>query len=231
MSIATAGADPPAFVFIGDALPLDFVNTEVVVRGKRRDLLADPANLARWWDAARLRYPGAGLDADHPFLAPPDEELLTAARSLRAALRAIFGAVADGAPIPADHLAALNRILRTGFTVVSVATDGQPYLSGGSHDPGADGLLFPLGRAAAELLTAGEPARLHRCENERCILLFYDTTRSATRRWCSTGCMERARSLRRYREQKAGGERRAPRAHKSPLPSGWEGAGHSLDRG
>jgi predicted RNA-binding Zn ribbon-like protein len=34
------------------------------------------------------------------------------------------------------------------------------------------------------------------------VLLFYDTTKSGTRRWCSTSCMNRARSSRRYRERR-----------------------------
>jgi predicted RNA-binding Zn ribbon-like protein len=46
--------------------------------------------------------------------------------------------------------------------------------------------------SAVDLLTRKDHGRLHRCENARCVLLFYDTTKSSTRRWCSTGCMDRA---------------------------------------
>ncbi|MFL5652938.1 MAG: CGNR zinc finger domain-containing protein [Ktedonobacteraceae bacterium] len=52
------------------------------------------------------------------------------------------------------------------------------------------------------LFTRAEKHRLHICKNERCILFFYDTTKSATHQWCSLECMNRARSLQHYRHVK-----------------------------
>lgn len=53
------------------------------------------------------------------------------------------------------------------------------------------------------LLTEGDLRRLHKCRNERCVLLFYDTTKSGTRQWCSLDCFNRTRSSQRYRQRKA----------------------------
>jgi predicted RNA-binding Zn ribbon-like protein len=69
-------------------------------------------------------------------------------------------------------------------------------------DPAHGPLLLPIALSALDWLSSGDRPRLHRCANPRCVLLFYDTTRSATRRWCSLGCMDRARSARRYRQAK-----------------------------
>lgn len=44
-------------------------------------------------------------------------------------------------------------------------------------------LAAGLARRLAEELSALEPARLKRCARPGCELLFYDTTRSRTRRW------------------------------------------------
>jgi predicted RNA-binding Zn ribbon-like protein len=68
--------------------------------------------------------------------------------------------------------------------------------------PGADSMLFAIALSALRLVRDGDRQRLHRCSNDRCVLLFYDTTKSATRRWCSLGCMDRARSAKRYRAAK-----------------------------
>src|SRR3954447_26744753 len=44
-------------------------------------------------------------------------------------------------------------------------------------------LFGPIARAAAELLVDTDLSRVRQCEN--CILHFYDTSKNASRRWCS----------------------------------------------
>src|SRR5581483_1663163 len=44
--------DESPFLFRGEALALDLVNTEAMKRGKRRDLLETPQDVARWWQEA-----------------------------------------------------------------------------------------------------------------------------------------------------------------------------------
>ena len=189
------------FAFVGEALALDLVNTEVMVRRKPLDLLAAPGAYAAWWRDAAERYPAlAGLlPATH---AEADPELLPAIVALRAALRAVFGAVADGTPLPTAALAVLNRALETAHDAVALGAGGEPQPRLVPRRPDADGPLAAVGRSAFALLTGGDHSRLHRCGNGHCVLLFYDTTKSATRRWCSTACMNRARSAARYRAQK-----------------------------
>ncbi|MGH2615245.1 MAG: CGNR zinc finger domain-containing protein [Thermomicrobiales bacterium] len=208
MSLASqaieTGEHPPLddFVFVGESLALDLVNTAIVARGKPRDLLATPADLAAWWRHALTHYPDIALVPGIPHSAMDDPALLAPAKALRAALRAIFEADIAGAPVAASDLEILNRILRSGYEAIAIEPGDIPRPQLGSHDTGPDATLLPIARSAFDLLTGKDLARLHRCANERCVLLFYDTTKSATRRWCSVGCMNRARSLRRYRERK-----------------------------
>ena len=183
------------FTFVGEALPLDLVNTEQVVRGKAVDLIATPDDLAAWWRAAGERYPATFAPLDDASAALP------AALDLRAGLRRIFEAAAESRSPAAADLDVINLILRGGY----LALEPDPALVARvvtrHTDSGAASLLYPIARAAVTLLTERDLSRLHRCGNERCVLLFYDTTKSGTRRWCSLGCMNRARSLRRYRER------------------------------
>src|SRR3954469_11047435 len=92
----TRCAEAPVFLFLAGNLALDFVNTAIVVRRRPRDLLATPADLVAWWEVAAQHYPaqvdGAGLPATW---AVAD---LAAMHALRGHLRALFEAVAAGAP-------------------------------------------------------------------------------------------------------------------------------------
>ncbi len=191
----TEAAGP--FPFVGGALAIDFANTGVVVRRKAVELWAGLDELVAWWEAAGARYPELGT-------APPasDDRLLVAATALRAALRDLLGAAADRHTPDPVPVAALNRVLATGRELVVPAPFGRLRRVVRAADDGPSGVLLPVARSALAVLTKMEPGRLHRCGNERCVLLFYDTTKSATRRWCSVGCMNRARSSKRYRERK-----------------------------
>jgi predicted RNA-binding Zn ribbon-like protein len=194
-----AAGPPSPFVFVGEALALDLVNTEVVVRRKPIDLLAPPGAYAAWWRAATDRYPEVAEQLASPDANP---DLLAAVLALRGALRAVFGAVADGTPVPTAALALLNRALGRVHDAVALDPEGEPRPSLVPGGPEADGPLAAVARSAFALLTGGDRSRLHRCANGHCVLLFYDTTKSATRRWCSTACMNRARSAERYRAEK-----------------------------
>jgi predicted RNA-binding Zn ribbon-like protein len=110
--------------------------------------------------------------------------------------------VADGAPLPAGDLDVLNRALGAARDEVTLGEGGTPRPLLVPNGPDADGPLAAVVRSAFALLTAADLSRLHRCANGRCVLLFYDATKSGTRRWCSTACMNRARSSERYRARK-----------------------------
>lgn len=55
-----------------------------------------------------------------------------------------------------------------------------------------------LAQAAVDLLTAGEPPRLHACASGTCRWLFLDTSRNGTRRWCDMKICGNREKARRY---------------------------------
>jgi predicted RNA-binding Zn ribbon-like protein len=202
MTVHSDRSQADAFLFIGETLAIDLVNTEIVDRGRARDLLVTPDDLIGWWCAVAARYPVAWGDAGDLKYDLGDPQALVSTRELRAALRGIFGAVVDKRHVDETDLGVLNRHLRIGFQTIAVAPDGALRPVVGSHGAGPDRALLAVANDAFALLTSSNQSRLHRCANDRCVLLFYDTTRSATRRWCSVACMNRARSIRRHRERK-----------------------------
>lgn len=56
-----------------------------------------------------------------------------------------------------------------------------------------DRWLAEFATGAAMLLGSADVERLHRCEAERCDLVFLDGSRSGTRRFCSTSCQSRTK--------------------------------------
>ena len=200
---ATAPHDPRTeFLFLGAAPAIDLVNTEVVVRGRPRDLLATPAALATWLRELVAYHPDAAVVEGPTGAMPPDAALLAAAKRLRAALRAVMTAIVAGRAVAAADMAVVNDILRTADRAVAPDAGGtfRAIYRGRPGEP--DAALFPVAASALDLLTTKDLTRLRHCDNERCVLFFYDTTKSATRRWCSVGCMNRARSIARYRARK-----------------------------
>jgi predicted RNA-binding Zn ribbon-like protein len=153
-----------------------------------------------WWQAARRHYPH-DLSADGAIL-PDDVALHRAITQLRAALRSLFSALADGLTPSPEQLTTLNAVLDAGHPALVPYPDGSLRLQYGSR-AGACGLLLSIALSAVRLATEGARERLHRCANERCVLLFYDTTKSATRRWCSVGCKDRDRKMKRYHQAAA----------------------------
>src|SRR2546422_11122302 len=64
-------------------------------------------------------------------------------------------------------------------------------------------LLVPVAESASELLCHGDLALVLKCENPRCILYFYDTTKNHARRWCSmTVCGNRMKVPAHYRRRR-----------------------------
>jgi predicted RNA-binding Zn ribbon-like protein len=208
---------PPAFIFVGNLSCLDFVNTEPVQAGERVELLSGFGDLARWLreagvlsaDAARLagaRWDGTG----------EGRGVFREALKLRAALRAGAERLAAGQPVGDEMVEAVNRVLASRPSYPRLVRAGKRYVSRLEPvSPSPLHLLLPVAESAAWLLEHGDTALVRRCEGPRCVLLFYDTTRNKSRRWCSMeGCGSRAKAVAYYRRNR--------RAHQRPDDSARE---------
>jgi predicted RNA-binding Zn ribbon-like protein len=121
---------------------------------------------------------------------------LAEARSLRAAVDAVFRALATGGAPPPDPLARL--VQRAGAAVERAHVAGRDLAWAGNH---LERPLWPLAVSALDLLRHGPLDRLKACED--CPWLFLDTSRNRSRRWCSMeDCGTRVK-MRRYRAKPA----------------------------
>lgn len=113
------------------------------------------------------------------------------------------GAAATRTVAPAD-LAALNAGLTRAMAHARIADSGDGFVWDWDPDPTAlDRMLWPVARAAADLLTAAPRPTIRMCEGPACGWLFVDTTKNRRRRWCSMeDCGNRAKARRFYERKK-----------------------------
>ncbi|MGE0749921.1 MAG: CGNR zinc finger domain-containing protein [Variibacter sp.] len=65
--------------------------------------------------------------------------------------------------------------------------------------PAMPDLLAPVLWSAGDLILNAGQRRIRRCANEKCLWLFFDESKSGTRRWCDmSACGNRAKAKRHY---------------------------------
>lgn len=173
------------FLFVGNQLSLDFLNTRPVMEGKPVELLADCASLARWLRAAGLVSARTARQLASAWSARPAYAgMLGELREFREQLRqAVLQMEAGSAPSPA-FLALVNELLAAHPQIGQVIHRNSGLGRGTRFDPQAPREVFaPIVDNVANLLTIPDKSRLRKCGN--CILHFYDTSKKGTRRWCS----------------------------------------------
>jgi len=190
-------------------------------RARLGELLVTPADLDEWLG-----------DHTEPIDVGATARELQDARALRAAIGRLAVAAAP-APAGSSDATARTAVavgLRAGtgrtrpapddidtVNLFAALPDVPPSLPGGRRRAGANRVrlaqaLSSVARDAVALFTEvgfddvaadGQPTRLSRCSAEDCGLVFYDSSRGGTRRWCSMQrCGNRAK-VRAHRARRA----------------------------
>ncbi|WP_416393934.1 MULTISPECIES: CGNR zinc finger domain-containing protein [unclassified Curtobacterium] len=188
-------------------------------RAQLGELLVTPADLDEWLS-----------DHTEPIDVGATARELQDARALRAAIARLAVAAAPGPASTAAERTAVAAGLRAGtgrtrpapddidtVNLFAALPDVPPSLPGGRRRAGANRVrlaqaLSSVARDAVALFTEvgfddvaadGQPTRLSRCSADDCALVFYDSSRGGTRRWCSMQrCGNRAK-VRAHRARRA----------------------------
>ncbi|MEW6269811.1 MAG: ABATE domain-containing protein [Thermodesulfobacteriota bacterium] len=193
---------PGGFLWLGNQRALDFLNTEVMARGERVDLLQTGADLVAWLAEAGLLSDAALREARERWAdSPAGRRLVAEARALRGELRLAVDRIVAGKAVPPSALEAVNALLRERAGWAEVVRAGRRFARRFHFDVSEPRrLLVPLAEAASDLLCEADLARVRRCENPACILYFYDASKNHGRRWCSmSGCGNRMKAAAHYR--------------------------------
>lgn len=181
----TTGPDwKDGFLFIGDQLALDFINTRLTVDGAPVELLADWDAVVRWFKAAGLIDDRAARKllvewADTPAARRTVMRLAEFRESLRAAVARLKGRL----PPTRAFTLELNRELYAHPIRTRLAEHGGRMQRAPIVHIDPDELMAPLADAAAALLVDVDPSRVRQCEG--CVAHFYDSSKNGLRRWCS----------------------------------------------
>ena len=180
---STRGA--PDFLFLSGNTALDFVNTRPVLRGQPVELLKDFASVLRWFAAAKLLDQKAAAKFRERWA--NTREGVACWRQIlhfREQLRRAILSLESGKGVSRILLGELNHLLAQHpmpTQLISVRGTLKKEYCFAPQKP-AD-LLAPLLNASTDLFGDVDPRRLRQCES--CVLHFHDTTKNATRRWCS----------------------------------------------
>lgn len=215
------------FHLTGGALCLDFTNTLSWRRGSEPierlggydDLIAFglqagviDATEARALRAAAARQPRRAVRVYREVL------------ELRATIDRIFTKIVEGKAANRADLAALNERVAKIAARMRIVGNRRAYIW---RDTGEvlDGMLVPIVRSAANLLTSVELAKLHRCAADDCGWLYVDLSRNQKRRWCDMRvCGNRAKA-RRHHDRARQATASHPRLKRNQLSKATTGKG------
>ena len=173
------------FLFVGNQLALDFVNTRPVQNGEPMELLPDFPTLLRWFQAASLltsrevanfqQQWGQSIRARH---------LLEVMRALRERLRKEILSWEGRGAVHHSTVDELNRLMaehpmRTRLKEKERSLSTELWFE--PHQP--EDLFAPLAHSAATLFANVDRNRVRKCD--QCVLHFHDISKKGTRRWCS----------------------------------------------
>ena len=202
------GRRPALFELIGGNVCLDFINTlDDRPSGKPKELLKSYYDLARFGQDTGILTPA---QLDYLFervhlMSDEAEDALCRAINLREAMYAVFSALMNKQIAPAVAMDALNSHIQDAALhsrlVQREMVQREVRCEWRFDDLGSawDAMLWPIARAAADLLASSDLALVRTCSSPTCQWLFLDTSKNHRRRWCSMKqCGNRAKVRRFY---------------------------------
>ena len=173
------------FLFVGNNLALDLLNTRPVQNGGAVELLADFEALLRWSQAGGLMTPAEARRVRQRWRkSNRARHTLETVKELREGLRKQVLAWETGQAVQPSIVEKLNHLMAEHpmRTRLRVARDVFSKETWFTVDQPED-LLSPLAHSATSLFAEAARDRVRQCE--RCVLHFHDTSKKGTRRWCS----------------------------------------------
>jgi predicted RNA-binding Zn ribbon-like protein len=209
MRKATSGSDwKDGFLFVGNQLVLDFLNTRPVQNGEPSELLPDFSALLRWFQAADLLSSREADSFQRQWGGSVSAQKTTEAmRQLRERLRKEILAWERGGLLQHSALDELNELLaehpmRERLRTEEITCSTELWFK--PREP--QDLFAPLAHSTSALFATVDHQRVRKCA--QCVLHFHDTSKKGTRRWCSMRLCGNRRKVAGY------AARRRQQAHK-----------------
>ncbi len=198
---------PPRFDLIAGNVSLDFVNTLDDRHTKPKELLESYVDLARFGEDTGVLVPQEADSLMERSYIFPDQakKSLLWARELREAIHDVFWAIMNKRTAPPTALARLNAGIQAAAEHLRLKEVDGRFEWQFDDLGGFNTVLFPIARAAGELLASRQLPLVRACASKACEWFFLDTSKNHHRRWCDmTRCGNRAKVQRFYARQKKG---------------------------
>ena len=184
----TSSKDLPEnrFLFVGNYLCLDFINTEMAEAGRPVDRLNSFDSLVAWLVQSQTLDQKQAEEILGNWKGRKAGSIFQDATELRASLREMAERVVKGRTVPQSTVTAINEWLahQTGHAELKRVSGGFEKRFRAEFRDLAQ-LLWPVAESACDLLCYADLTLVKKCENPACVLFFYDTTKNHSRRWCS----------------------------------------------
>jgi len=181
------------FLFVGNHLLLDFINTRPVMTDEPVEMLPDGRALARWLGAAGLVNKRESARLMRRWAVPEFSAAIEELRQFREQVRQVVLKMEAGDSVTPADLRNVNRLLLAyPYVDQVVQTETRPERHSYFVPEIPVHAFAPLADAFADLLTATPVSRIRKCNS--CVLHFCDTSKKGTRVWCSMNlCGNRAK--------------------------------------
>lgn len=177
------------FLFVGNSLALDFLNTRPVIAGEEVEMLPDAGALAAWLSAAGLIGRAEAARLKRKWTAPESAAAVAKIREFRERLRETVLQIEAGSAPSAAFVKRLNDLLLR-HPCIDQVVGGERRRRFVPATP--EDAFAPLADAVAALLTGADQSRIRKCPT--CVLHFQDTSKKGNRIWCSMSlCGNRAK--------------------------------------
>ncbi|MFC7375627.1 CGNR zinc finger domain-containing protein [Brachybacterium sp. GCM10030267] len=173
---------------LGTVLATSFTATLSERHGEPVERIPTPKRLLDWFAVS-------GLPVDSC-----DGADLEQALELRESIHVAGTAVAQGETLPADRLEVINDCSAGGHAAAVLTADGTRRWQLGSLSPARDALGV-VAADAIEILSGERDGRLAICASPTCRAIFFDTSRSRTRRWCDMNTCGNRQKKARFRNR------------------------------
>ena len=173
------------FLFLGNQLTLDFLNTCPIQNSESMELLGDFSAVLRWFQTAGLLSSSEAANLQEKWGdSSRARKVVESMRELREKLRKKVIAWEGGSAVSHSTIGELNRLMAnypmcTRLKAIGKKVSTEIYFT--PEQP--EDLVAPLAHSATDLFANTDRKRVRKCD--QCVLHFHDTSKKGTRRWCS----------------------------------------------
>ena len=186
--------DQKEFLFVGNNLAVDFVNTQVMNEGSVVDLLESKLDMLTWISHAGISFQAEISDADYSEF-----------KQFRTLVKSITDRLLESDAIPTEEeVAAINTYLEEYKQTKQLRIDSQgAVIQDKEHALSSKEVLGLIALSAAQLLVDLSKYVLKKCASDKCVLIFMDVSKAKRRRWCSMElCGNRSKAATHYANSK-----------------------------